>query len=321
LTEAQKAKLPLTCANLVYASQPSKLVTKQYLVLNKNGLKVAVFGLEGSDVTFTVPAGDRDSVKALDPIQVAKTLVPKLRKQADVVVCLAHTSYFPAQKIAQEAPGIDVVVVGHAPGQGDVPPATSGPIYARSGQRGQNIAKTTVDVENGHITNLASQVVSLGGAIRLSETMAVTVKKFEDALNAETQAQQQKEAAAAPAGATPVGADKYLGAATCERCHQSIYNQWKETRHAHAMQTLVNVQQDANPACVVCHVVGFKEPTGFVSHAVSPALENVQCEVCHGMATKHAEYATVTEVTCKRCHIPERDPEFAFEKRWAQIKH
>ncbi len=327
LDEARRAKLPLVASNLVYAAHPSKHVTKDFFLLKKGGVRVAVFGLEGSDLTFTTPAGDADSVRALDPIETARALVPKLRKKADVVVCLAHTSYFPAQKIAQDVPGIDVVVVGHAPGQGEVAPTASGPIYPRSGQRGQSLAKTTVDITDGRITNLASTIVALGGGIRLDEALAAAIKNFEDSMNATSEAQQQKAATsgsapadAAPAGTAPAG-DKYLGAESCGRCHQAIYTQWKQTKHGHAMQTLVDAHEDANAECIGCHTVGFHEPTGFVSQAATPTLANVQCEVCHGMGTKHAEYTTVTEAACKKCHIAERDPEFKFESRWAQIKH
>lgn len=322
LAEAKKSKLPLVAANLVYAST-KKPVLPPYLLLRKSGLRVAVFGLLGSDLALTTPAGDPDSLRILDPVAVAKDLVPKLRKQADVIVLLAHTSYFPAQKIAQEAPGIDVVIVGHAPGQGDVPPSTSGPVYARSGQKGQSVCKTTVDVDdNHHITNLAVQLVTLGGEMRVDETMLGVVKKFEDDLNDKQLKQQQKDAV--DRGQVPAigaGEDRYLGDATCQRCHASIYDKWKTTKHAQGWATLVTNKADGNPECIICHVVGYKQPSGFISAAATPHLSNIQCEQCHGMATKHAEFKKVAEDTCRKCHIPERDPTFNFDTRWAQIQH
>lgn len=322
LAEAKKAKLPLVAANLVYAGSKKPVVTP-YLLLRKNGLRVAVFGVLGSDLALTTPAGDPDSVKILDPVATAKDLVPKLRKQADVVVMLAHTSYFPAQKIAQEAPGIDVVIVGHAPGQGDVPPSTSGPVYARSGQKGQSIAKTLVDLDDKrHITNLAVQLVTLGGEMRVDETILSIVKKFEDDLNDKQLKKQQQDALDKGQVPTiPAGDDRYLGDAVCQRCHSAIYDQWKTTKHAQGWKTLVDNKADGNPACIVCHVVGYKQPSGFISAAATPHLSNIQCEQCHGMATKHADYKEVTEATCKSCHIPERDPNWDFATRWEQIKH
>ncbi len=322
IAEAKQDKLPLVAANLVYASS-KKPVFPPFVLLKKSGLKVAVFGVLGSDLALTTPSGDPDSVKILDPVATAKDLVPKLRKQADVVVMLAHTSYFPAQKIAQEAQGIDVVIVGHAPGQGDVPPSTAGPVYARSGQKGQSVAKTTVDLDDSRkITNLAVQLVTLGGEMRVDETILGIVKKFEDDLNDKQLKKQQQDAIEQGKVPTiPAGDDRFLGDDVCQRCHTSIYDQWKTSKHAKAWQTLVDNKADANPACIVCHVVGYKSPSGFISAAATPHLSNVQCEQCHGMATKHSEYKEVTEATCKNCHIPERDPNFDFATRWEQIKH
>lgn len=321
VTEAAKAKVPLVASNVAYKSNPKKLLGKDALFLKKNGIRVAVFGLMGKDVQLTYPAYERDSLIVLDPTEVAKRLVPQLRKKADVVVLLAHTSYFPAQKIAQDVPGIDVVVVGHAPGQGEVAPTPAGPIYARSGQRGQNVARTTVDLEGGRITNLASAVVVLGGSVRVDETTLGIVKAFEDKLNDQ---QKAHDAQVASSGATTTNtpvADRFLGAQTCGRCHADTYEQWKNTKHAHAMETLTTAKQDANVECVKCHVVGFGEATGFISLASTPTLKDVQCEQCHGMATKHSEYQQVTEATCIKCHSAERDPNWNFEKRWETIQH
>ena len=63
----------------------------------------------------------------------------------------------------------------------------------------------------------------------------------------------------------PAGEDRYLGDATCQRCHASIYEHWKTTKHAKGWQTLVDNKADGDPACIVCHVVGFKQPSGFIS--------------------------------------------------------
>src|SRR5690606_11763284 len=56
--------------------------------------------------------------------------------------------------------------------------------------------------------------------------------------------------------------DYYVGAKRCGECHARIYEHWKTTKHAHAMETLTNTTpqgQDYNPECVKCHVVGLYE--------------------------------------------------------------
>src|SRR5262245_55351920 len=82
VAEAAKAKVQLVTSNLAYKSNPKKLLGKEALFLRKNGIRVAVFGLMGRDVQLTYPAYERDSLIVLDPTEVAKRLVPQLRKKA-----------------------------------------------------------------------------------------------------------------------------------------------------------------------------------------------------------------------------------------------
>ncbi len=70
-----------------------------------------------------------------------------------------------------------------------------------------------------------------------------------------------------PAGSAAAVESKpktFLGAGACKECHESEYAVWAGSKHALAMQTLVEKQSDYNPECVKCHVVGFGKPGGFV---------------------------------------------------------
>jgi hypothetical protein len=85
----------------------------------------------------------------------------------------------------------------------------------------------------------------------------------------------------------------YIGAAQCEKCHKSEDKIWKGTPHSHALNALVNVAtkptlRNFDPECVVCHVVGLRTQSGFVSVAKTPQLANVGCESCHGPGSGHA---------------------------------
>lgn len=81
---------------------------------------------------------------------------------------------------------------------------------------------------------------------------------------------------------------QFAGAQACAECHEDIYNLETRTPHAHALQTLKNIHQDANANCVACHTVGFGLPTGFKTELTTPHLAGVQCESCHGPAAAHA---------------------------------
>ena len=120
----------------------------------------------------------------------------------------------------------------------------------------------------------------------------------------------------------------YVGADECTSCHSGIVNQWKQTSHATAFNTLIKVHRNYYPRCVVCHSVGFGYETGYELGGEEDELLGVQCESCHGPGKKHIRYATgqlplnnsskesrymrrtVTAQHCMECHDQEHSPGF-----------
>src|SRR5947209_20319383 len=61
----------------------------------------------------TYPAAKND-LQMEKPIDIAKQLVPDLRKHADLVVAVTHDGIEEDEQMAREVPGIDVIVGGHS---------------------------------------------------------------------------------------------------------------------------------------------------------------------------------------------------------------
>jgi hypothetical protein len=85
--------------------------------------------------------------------------------------------------------------------------------------------------------------------------------------------------------------------------------------------------QDKNPECVACHVVGYDAEGGFASMKSSPHLANVQCENCHGPRKDHIDHPTKkgdlvdAKKVCVECHQGNHSPNFEYKKYWDLIKH
>lgn len=90
-----------------------------YTVIEKNGLKVGIFGLMGIDAAEVAPFAK--PVTFGDPVEYATMMVAKLRveENVDVVVCLCHggldedLSKSEDLILAQQVDGIDVIISGH----------------------------------------------------------------------------------------------------------------------------------------------------------------------------------------------------------------
>lgn len=128
----------------------------------------------------------------------------------------------------------------------------------------------------------------------------------------------------------------FAGITPCRSCHQPIVDLYAQSRHARAMQTLIDKKKDQDAYCVSCHSVGSKAKGGFVSNQESPFLANVQCENCHGPRKSHSlnplpstqrgpqekeKSQREAQEICLTCHNVQHSPNFKYETYWPKIKH
>lgn len=117
------AGFPFLSANIVKKGTNEPLF-EPYIIKEFGGLKVAIFGLTTEETPImTLPEYTAD-LEFKNVIETAKTLVPKLREQADIVIALTHLGFFEQSgggyrsagdvKLAQDVPGIDVIIGGHS---------------------------------------------------------------------------------------------------------------------------------------------------------------------------------------------------------------
>ncbi len=108
---------------------------------------------------------------------------------------------------------------------------------------------------------------------------------------------------------------KYAGSASCKACHTYEYEKWSEKKHANAYATLEKVGSAYDPECVVCHSVGMRYESGFVSPEKTPQLKDVGCENCHGPGSEHIETAGEKRTVeprseCADCHTPDNSAHY-----------
>ncbi len=92
---------------------------KPYLVIDRGGIKIGIFGIMGKDAAEKAPFAS--PVKFADPVATARRIVQELREKerVDLVICLSHSGIGKIKKfsedeiLAKEVKGIDVIVGGH----------------------------------------------------------------------------------------------------------------------------------------------------------------------------------------------------------------
>jgi len=120
---------------------------------------------------------------------------------------------------------------------------------------------------------------------------------------------------------------KFVGAPTCAQCHPTAHQEWSQTLHAGALETLERIGQGGNSQCLPCHTVGFGEPGGFVDRSTTEVLAGVQCENCHGAGADHVRdpldaavrpAVDISAQVCGACHEGSHHPNF---EQWSEALH
>ena len=91
---------------------------KEYTVIERNGIRVGIFGVMGEDAAYKAPMSE---VAFDSPVESARRIVDVLKnkEKADLIICLSHTGTWEDGKepgddvLAKEVPGIDVIISGH----------------------------------------------------------------------------------------------------------------------------------------------------------------------------------------------------------------
>ena len=319
LDKAKKSKVSFISGNFV-ERESGDLVFEPYVVKKIGDVKIGILGLMGRGLRLR-PEDVSMKYEIRDHIEAAKELVPKVKKKADAVILLSHMGYAATRDIIDAVPGIDIAVVGHGPGFSTKPYERGDTWIVRSGQRGQNVAEIHLKFKADGTVERELNMVKLDGRFAKHQKTDEMVKQFNR--EQRDKAARLAEERAARKRPSPAN-DQFLGAETCKKCHFDQYEQWSETKHAHAYTSLLNNNKNYDQECLACHTTGFGKPSGFLSPYDGLAMKDVQCESCHGLGTEHkrdGSYGGVQEAVCIVCHDAENSPDFAFPAYIEEVVH
>lgn len=92
---------------------------REYVMLERNGLRIGVFGVMGKDAADDTPFAA--PLTFADPVRSSQRVVDilKNKEKADVVICLSHAGTSSVkmrsedERLARDVPDIDVIISGH----------------------------------------------------------------------------------------------------------------------------------------------------------------------------------------------------------------
>jgi hypothetical protein len=324
-------------------------LTPKVRIVEAGGMKLGITSVIGKSYQAEV----NNSEVVITPADEAVAEVLPQLQDCDVKVLLAQASYDESLELAKKFTEFDLVVTA---GGADVPPAQPEKVPGGKGRLIEVGHKGQYLVVAGFFADAKEPVrfqrVALDSRYPNTAEMKALMVTYQDQL--QSLGWEGLGLKPVPAPQTKRGealSGKFVGSASCKECHESAFEVWNNSAHAHATDTLVNLdpprQYDAE--CISCHATGWNAQenspyvSGFESLDKTPHLVANGCENCHGpgaahvaaetkgddaardaaRALLHLTWAEAKENQCVQCHDHDNSPEFAnrADEYWSEIEH
>lgn len=149
-------------------------IIRKYQIIEKDGLKIGVFGLIGEDAKQVAP--NAAPLKILDPIKSSKKIVKILQneEEVDFIICLSHSGVKKDKKgewagedvdLAKKVKGIDLIVSGHTHTTINDPIWINGTPIIQTGAQGRNVGRFEINIKEGEISSAKYQLIPINDEI------------------------------------------------------------------------------------------------------------------------------------------------------------
>jgi predicted CXXCH cytochrome family protein len=311
-TLKQKASIPFLSVNLVDKKKNS-LLFKPFITKEIAGVKIGIIGV------FSLQSNLEPMIAVNDPVKSARDSIKKIRPNCDIVLVLSNLGLAGDKVLAQQIPEIDIIIGSRSTTKLSEPVTEGKTPIVQAYNRGQYVGKLDVNfstAQTGPRLAVRNYLIPLGESIADDKRIAALAKEYKARVIAINRQEFFREQMIKKK-AQDQGESLYAGADKCGACHQPQFDNWQNTTHAHAYETLMKNCNNFDIECLPCHTTGFKESGGFAVHQgdESPFV-NVQCESCHGPGKKHAGKGDIVrdpgEGLCRQCHDEKNSPRFTY---------
>ncbi len=148
------ATFPMLASNIVKNNQND---FTPYVIIEKDGYKIAVFGLATPETAFKTHPNNVKEVTFEDPTKKAQQMVDELKGKSHLIVALGHIGIDKAsventQKILKSVKGIDLFIDGHSHTKIENGTMMGKTLVVQTGEYTKALGKVTVSFKDGKKT-------------------------------------------------------------------------------------------------------------------------------------------------------------------------
>jgi hypothetical protein len=279
---------PLVSANVAILDFDSGF-TKRYRIVEAGGMRIGVTTVLGEKEAARFQ--NSDELTVIDPVQAISEILPALQSaHCDHLVLLSFANAAQTKELARRFPEFDWVVTARG---AEEPPNTPAKIEGTNahlvevGHKGMYVA--VVGLYKDGPKPFRYQRVPLDARFPDSPEIHRLFVDYQ---------RQLQTLGLDGLGIKPVShptGRQFAGSAACADCHTAATEVFTGTMHAHALETLQNLNPPRcyDPECVSCHVTGWDSQkyypfvSGYLDYQTTPQLAGNGCENCHGPAAEH----------------------------------
>ena len=166
-----------------------KYQVKDYVVVQKGNIKIAVLGVFGKDALACAPTCE---LVWKDPVKAAKQTVEKIKKKekVDMIACVSHSgTWDDADKsedeiLAKEVPDIDLIISGHTHSQLDKPIQHGNTYIVSCGEYGKNLGTISMtQKDDGRWKATSYELIPVSDEVNPDETTQAKIDALMDTVD------------------------------------------------------------------------------------------------------------------------------------------
>ena len=166
-------------------------MVKPYVVLERGGIKIGIFGLLGKDAAEKAPFAS--PVQFRDPVEISREMVKVLREKekVDMVICLSHSGLSEAKSrsedeiLAGKVQGIDVIVGGHSHTRLEKPIVINSTIIVQAAAYGNCVGVLDLLMNKGKARQKNYRLIDIDASIPGDMALQKKVESFIDTIDQE----------------------------------------------------------------------------------------------------------------------------------------
>ncbi|MGB0743077.1 MAG: multiheme c-type cytochrome [Opitutales bacterium] len=329
-----KSEVPMISANL-YRTETNAAVLPTHTRAMLGGKKVIITGIVHPSAMTDYELGDGLSIAP--PELALRALLPKLRKECDLLVLLALADEDKLRQLADQFYEADFILGGDVsqPSGSTRKVNQSHVFYVANESRTIGLidfslkaaanGRDSIVIKNARPELMYEEIPEAQAILNIAESYREMIRRTK----LDVDSPETFQTGMVPGIRPPA---TYTGTESCIGCHQEEHAIWKDTGHAHAWKSLKYTKADADPNCIGCHSVGFGTVSGYRREFEHEKLIDVGCESCHGPGSQHVaerssggpvrqRFRPLAEGDCRTCHFGEFSRPFVWEEFWPQVAH